>query len=154
MILIILCNTRPASENYGSFSKISEMSKFFQKSNLTLSWRRSLSHRNQVHLFIEQIYIFLYDRGQCHERVNNYREKVLIFTYLRPCQTSTMEYIWEIVNDFQPLLYWNPHHRCFDMIVNSSLARGLSIEGECEVGALTDHNIRGTDRKNGYCRIY
>ena len=49
--------------------------------------------------------IFLYDRDQCHKRVNNYREKVLIFTNLRPCQTSTMEYIWEIVNDFQPLLY-------------------------------------------------
>ena len=43
--------------------------------NLTLSWRRPLSYRNQsIYLFCKSIDWFLYDNGLRHERVKNVLE--------------------------------------------------------------------------------
>ena len=45
---------------------------------LALSWRRSLSYRNQsIDLLSKSIDWFLYDRDLLHERVNNFRKLIL-----------------------------------------------------------------------------
>ena len=48
------------------------------KQYLTLSWRRSLSYRNQsIHLLCKSMNWFLYDRGLHHERVKVFLESFL-----------------------------------------------------------------------------
>ena len=43
------------------------------ENNITLSWRRSLSYRNQlIDLQNKSMDWFLYDRDLCHERVEGY----------------------------------------------------------------------------------
>ena len=55
---------------------------------LTLSWRRSLSYRNQpIDLKSKSMDWFLYDNGLCHERVNKY----LNFAHCRRRKTLDIE---------------------------------------------------------------
>ena len=57
-----------------SFSECSRH--LFSVEALTLSWRRSLSYRNQsIHLLCKSMDWFLYDRDLCHEIVKAWRLK-------------------------------------------------------------------------------
>ena len=88
---------------------------------LTVSWRRPLSYRNQfIDLLRKSMDWFLYDSGLCHGRVNYRAQQNLpisvIYTrgLLGPFQTPVMEIFTKIVNNSKPSVIFceKLHHRC------------------------------------------
>ena len=84
---------------------------------LTVSWRRALSCRNQS---IKSMDWFLYDNGVRRERVNSKAQQDLpisvIYTrrLLGPFQSTMMEIFTKIVNNSKPSVIFckKLHHRC------------------------------------------
>ena len=88
---------------------------------LTVSWRRPLSYRNQfIDVLRKSMDWFLYDSGLCHGRVNCRAQQNLPIsvTYTRgllgPFQTPVMEIFTKIVNNSKPSVIFceKLHHRC------------------------------------------
>ena len=79
---------------------------------LTLSWRRSLSYRNQI---IDLLW-FLYHRDLCHERVNLSTKPHPGSRHLRP--TKWRKEVWNLYKYYILIFNWANFFRCCENGLN------------------------------------
>ena len=108
-------------------------------SNLTLSWRRSLSYRNQsIYLLHKSVHWFLYGNSLRHERVKSKLEKMFVqysasgrpvskFTFWLnwPLLFTNLTFNLKIFEDFLSHLHGNYKHDIYNER-DSNLAKSVA----------------------------